>query len=67
MVVAHRFNSRARSSQSIVYECDTLALNLSLSDPERPESCVIVLDLYLPKYDGVAVLEAIEKNLCWPI
>jgi CheY-like chemotaxis protein len=34
----------------------------SLSDPERPEPCVIVLDLYLPKYDGVAVLEAIRKE-----
>jgi CheY-like chemotaxis protein len=26
-----------------------------------PEPCVILLDLYLPKYDGLAVLEAIKK------
>ena len=34
----------------------------SMSDPKRLEPCVIVLDLYLPKYDGVAVLEAIRKE-----
>jgi len=26
-----------------------------------PEPCVILLDLYLPKYDGLAVLEAIKQ------
>jgi CheY-like chemotaxis protein len=28
----------------------------------EPEPCVILLDLYLPKYDGLAVLEAIRKQ-----
>ena len=34
----------------------------SMFDPERIKPCVIILDLYLPKYDGMAVLEAIRKE-----
>ena len=34
----------------------------SMFDPERLKPCVIVLDLYLPKYNGMAVLEAIRKE-----
>lgn len=32
------------------------------SGARDPEPCVIVLDLYLPKHDGLAVLKAIKKE-----